>query len=117
MRWMSVAAERSIIRGITLGSIAAMLVIPVSLLRAQSPAVVPRPNVRLPDEAAGVDAVVRGLIGVFDQADIVALGEAHMRKVDPDVRIALVRHPDFAKKVRSVGSKYVRMTETATLDR
>jgi len=117
MRWMSVAAERSIIRGITLGSIAAMLVIPVSLLRAQSPTVVPRPNVRLPDEAAGVDAVVRGLIGVFDQADIVALGEAHMRKVDSDVRIALVRHPDFAKKVRSVVIECGSVTEQATLDR
>jgi len=46
MRWMSLAAQRSIIRGITLGSIAAMLVHPVSLLRAQSPQVAPRPNVR-----------------------------------------------------------------------
>ena len=83
MRWMSGAAERSIIRGITLGSIAAILVIPVSPLRAQSPPAAPRPNVRLPDEAAGLDAVVRALIGAFDQADIVALGEGHSRQVDP----------------------------------
>ena len=117
MRWMSISAERSIKRGVTLGSIAAMLVIPVSLLRAQSPTVVPRPNVRLPDEAAGVDAVVRGLIGAFDQVDIVALGEAHMRKVDSDVRIAMVRHPDFARKVRSVVIECGSVTEQATLDR
>jgi hypothetical protein len=114
---MSVGAERSIIRGITLSSIAAILVSLVSLLRAQSPTVVPRPNVRLPDEAAGLDAVVRALIGAFDQADIVALGEAHMRKVDSDLRIALVRHPDFAKKVRSVVIECGSVTEQATLDR
>ena len=117
MRWMSDAAKRSIMRGITLGSIAGMLVIPVSLLRAQSPTVVQRPNVRLPDEAAGLDAVIRALIGAFDQADIVALGEAHMRKVDSDVRIALVRHPDFARKVRSVVIECGSVTEQATLDR
>lgn len=117
MRWMSVGAERSIIRGITLSSIAAILVSLVSLLRAQSPTVVPRPNVRLPDEAAGLDAVVRALIGAFDQADIVALGEAHERQVDSDLRIALVRHPDFAKKVRTIVIEYGSASEQSTLDR
>src|SRR5262245_4793630 len=117
MRWLSVAAERSIIRGITLGSLTALLVFPASLLRAQSPTAVPRPNVRLPEEADGLDAVVRALIGAFDQADIVALCEAHMRKVDSGVRIALVRHPDFARKVRSVVIECGSVTEQATLDR
>ena len=117
MRWMSVAAQRSMIRGITLGSIAAILVIPASLLRAQSPTVAPRPNVRLPDEAGGLDAVVRALIGAFDQADIVALGEAHERQVDSDLRIALVRHPDFAKKVRTIVIEYGSASEQSTLDR
>ena len=37
------------------------------------------PNVRLPDEAAGLDGIVRTLIAAFDQADIVALGEWHGR--------------------------------------
>ncbi len=75
------------------------------------------PKVRLPDEAAGLDKIVRALISVFDQADIVALGEAHRRRLDSDLRIALVRHPDFAKKVRSIEVEFGSTTEQSTLDR
>jgi hypothetical protein len=38
---------------------------------------VARPSFRLPDEAAGIDGIVQTLISVFDQADIIGLGEAH----------------------------------------
>jgi hypothetical protein len=88
-----------------------------SLLRAQPPQSVGRPNLRLPDEAAGIDGIVRTLISAFGQVDIVALGEAHMRKTDSDLRIALVRHPDFAKKVRSIVVEFGSTTEQSTLDR
>jgi|SRR5579883_2654222 len=74
-------------------------------------------QVRLPDEAGGIDGVVGALISAFDQFDIVALGEAHGRKLDSDLRIALVRHPDFAKKVRSIVVEFGSTTEQATLDR
>ena len=76
-----------------------------------------RPKVRLPDEAAGIDAIVGALISAFGQADILALGEAHRRELDSDLRIALVRHPDFAKKVRSIVVEFGSTTEQATLDR
>jgi hypothetical protein len=49
-----------------------------------------------------LDEIAQTLITAFDQADILALGEAHRRKLDSDLRIALVRHADFAKKVRSI---------------
>jgi hypothetical protein len=68
-------------------------------------------------EAAGVDQIVRALIGVFDRADILALGEDHGRQRDSDLRIALVRHSDFAKKVRSIVVEFASTTEQATLDR
>ncbi|HET9196442.1 MAG TPA: ChaN family lipoprotein [Vicinamibacterales bacterium] len=74
-------------------------------------------QVRLPDEAAGVDAVAGALVSAFDQADIVALGEAHGRTLDSDLRIAMVRHPDFAKKVRSIVVEFGSTTEQSTLDR
>jgi hypothetical protein len=75
-------------------------------------------KVRLPDEAAGLDGIVRTLISAFDQADIVALGEWHGRiKLDSDLRIAMVRHPDFAKKVRSIVVEFGSTTEQSTLDR
>lgn len=72
---------------------------------------------RVPDEAAGLDAIVRALIASFDQADIVALGEAHGRfTLDSDLRVALVRHPDFAKRVRSIVVEFASTTEQSTLD-
>ena len=76
-----------------------------------------QPKVRLPDESAGVDGIVRTLMSVYDQVDIIALGEAHDRKLDSDLRIALVRHPDFAKKVRSIVVEFGSTSEQATLDR
>jgi hypothetical protein len=73
--------------------------------------------VHLPDEAGGVDAIVRTLIAAFDQVDIVALGEAHERRVDSDLRIALVRHPDFPKTVRFVVIECGSTSEQSILDR
>ncbi len=82
------------------------------------PAIAQPPNLRLPDESAGIDGIVRTLISAFDQADIVALGEAHGRfKQESDLRIALVRNPDFAKKVRSIVVEFGSTTEQSTLDR
>jgi hypothetical protein len=73
--------------------------------------------VGLPDESAGLDQIVRTLISRFDRADILALGEAHVSQPDSDLRIALVRHPDFAKRVRSIVVEFGSTTEQATLDR
>lgn len=74
------------------------------------------PNFRFPDESAGIDAVVRTLISVFDQYDIVALGETHGRfRLESDLRIALVRNPDFSKKVRSIVVEFGSTTEQSTL--
>jgi hypothetical protein len=88
-----------------------------SRVRAQSLKNVPPPTVRLPDESAGIDAIVQSLISVFDQADVVALGERHGEKLDSDLRIALVRHPDFAKKVRFVVVEFGSTTSQPILDR
>lgn len=81
------------------------------------PAIAQTPNLHLPNESAGTDEIVRTLIAAFDHVDIVALGEAHDSKPDSDLRIALVRNPDFAKKVRSVVVEFASTTEQSTLDR
>ena len=58
------------------------------------------------------------MISAFDQVDIVALGEAHGRfRLDSELRIAVVRHPNFAKKVRSIVVEFGSTTEQSTLDR
>jgi hypothetical protein len=76
------------------------------------------PNLRLPGEAAGIDPIVRTLTSAFDRYDIVALGESHGRfRQESDLRIALVRNPDFVKKVRSIVVEFGSTTEQSTLDR
>jgi hypothetical protein len=75
------------------------------------------PDLRLPDESVGIDGIAQTLVSAFDRVDIVALGERHMRKPDSDIRIAVVRHPDFAKKVRFIEVEFGSTTEQSTLDR
>jgi len=116
MRWIPRTVQRSIIQRIVLSAFVAMPM-PRASLPVQVPQVAPQSRVRLPDEAAGVDGVVQTLIAVFDQVDVVALGEVHGRRADSDLRIALVRHPDFAKKVRAIVVEFGSTTEQPTLDR
>jgi hypothetical protein len=71
----------------------------LALVLAQGAA---RPDVRLPPETVGWDNVVTALLSVFDRADVLALGEAHGRKEDAELRVRLVRHPQFANRVRSI---------------
>ena len=92
-----------------------------SFVRAQSPQTAAKPaaapGVRLPNESAGIDGIAQTLISAFDQADIVALGETHVWRLDTDLRIAVVRHPEFVKKVRSIVVEFGSTTEQPTLDR
>ena len=89
----------------------------VGFVAAQASPSASTSKVSLPDEAAGLDEIVRALMSAFDQVDIIALGEAHDRRADSDLRIALVSHPDFARKVRSIVIECASTTEQSTLDR
>ena len=122
MSFKSVAAKSAVLRIVGVITVAAAALVSVSLtreptIRAQSAQRPAPPKVRLPDEAAGVDGVVGALISVYDQFDVVALGEMHERRIDSDLRIALVRHPDFAKKVRAIVVEFATTSEQTTLDR
>jgi hypothetical protein len=97
--------------------VAVMAVATTFLVRAQSPQIGVPPKVRLPDESVGIEGIARTLVSAFDQVDVVALGEAHGRRLDSDLRIALVRQPEFAKKVRSIVVEFGSTTEQSTLDR
>jgi len=122
MSFRSVFAKNVVRRMVGLMTVAGAALVSVSptngsLIRAQSPRSAAPLNLRLPDETAGVDAIARILISAFDQVDIVALGEAHGQQLDSDLRIAVVRHPDFAKKVRSIVVEFGSTSEQSTLDR
>jgi hypothetical protein len=56
----------------------------------------------LPAESSGWDGVLAGLLSTFDKADVLALGEAHGRQADSDLRVRLIQDPDFAKRVRFI---------------
>lgn len=85
--------------------------------RAQSAGRGAASKVRLPDEASGIGGIVEALISGYDQFDIVALGEMHERRIDSDLRIALVRHPEFAKRVRTIVVEFATTAGQTTLDR
>ena len=68
-------------------------------------------------EIGGVENIVPALISAFDQVDILSLGDRHGQKADSDLRVALVQHPDFGKKVRIVVVEFAEATHQAVLDR
>jgi hypothetical protein len=122
MSFRSNAARTVVVRIVRAMTFTGATLVAVSLtnpdsVRAQSLRIVPPLKVRLPDESVGIDAIARTLVAAFDQADVVALGEAHQRKLDSDLRIAVVRSPDFAKKVRSIVIECGSTSEQSTLDR
>lgn len=87
-------------------------------LTVQSAPSTAQSKVHLPVESAGLDAIVHALIDEYDRADVIALGEWHGRiPFDSTLRIALVRHPQFAARVRSIVIECASVTEQVTLDR
>jgi hypothetical protein len=122
MSFNSLAAKSVVLRIVGMMTVAAAALVSAGLtsepvIRAQSAQRAAPSKARLNDEAAGINGIVEALISVYDQFDVVALGEMHDRRHDSDLRIALVRHPGFAKKVRTIVVEWGRTTEQATLDR
>jgi len=119
-RWVS--AKRVLVRTLAVTTLIGAALVSISLTnetptRAQSLRSAAPLNWRLPDESAGIDGIAQTLVSAFDQVDIVLFGEAHWQKLDSELRIALVRHPDFAKKVRFIVVEFASTAEQSTLDR
>src|SRR5262245_8170997 len=120
MSFRSVAATNVVLRIGVMAVAGVALIVSLtngSFLRAQPPQSARRPNLRLPDEAAGIDAIARALIAAIDQVDIVARGEAHLRSVDSDLRVGRIPHPDFEKNVRTIVLECGSIAEQYTLGR
>jgi len=71
----------------------------------------------LPDETVGFDRIVSTLISVFDKVDVIALDDTHQRKVDSDLRIRLIRAPEFAQKVHLIVIEFANTADQSILDR
>lgn len=76
-----------------------------------------RPNVPLPAVTAGWDNVAANLLSAFDYVDVIALADAHDRKVDSDLRLRLVRDPDFPFRARFIVVECGNSLYQGTLDR
>lgn len=61
--------------------------------------------------------VVEDVLAVWKSADVVCLGEAHGREYDSELRIALVRHPAFARTVRTIVIEWGNPVHQDLLDR
>ena len=72
-----------------------------------------------PNEAAKarLQNIVKGILAAWDKADVVCLGEDHGGKNDSDLRIALVEHPDFVRKVSVIIVESANAAHQDILDR
>lgn len=68
-----------------------------AITQTRSSAVGPNEAVR-----ARLQGIIKGILAAWDKADVVCLGEDHGSKNDSDLRISLVEHPDFVRKVKMV---------------
>lgn len=76
-----------------------------------------RPDVRLPSATTGWDNVVANLLSAFDHVDVVALEETRGNKADSELRLRLVRDPDFPFRVNSIIVEFGSALHQAILDR
>jgi hypothetical protein len=76
-----------------------------------------RSDVRLPSATTGWDGVVTNLLSAFDQVDVLALEERRGNKGDAELRLRLVRDPDFPFRVNSIIVEFGSSLHQAILDR
>ena len=78
----------------------------------------PQSSAVRPDEAtkARLQSVVKGILAGWDKADVVCLGEDHGSKNDSDLRIAVIEHPDFIRKVNVIMVEFADSLHQDLLD-
>jgi len=76
----------------------------------------PRPEVLLPTESPGWDRALTGILSAFDKADVVALG-ASRGTAGSELRLRLIRHPDFPNKARFIVVEWANSLYQPILDR
>ena len=78
-----------------------------------------QPSVVEPNEAAKARLrnIVEGILTAWDKADVVCLGEDHGSKNDSDLRIVLIEHPDFVRKVNAIIVEFADSIHQDILDR
>ena len=76
-----------------------------------------RPNVSLPTVTLGWDNITTNLLSAFDSVDVIALGESKGRKMDSELRLRLVRNPDFPFRAHLIIVEFANSLYQSTLDK
>ena len=61
--------------------------------------------------------IVEGILAAWEKADVVCLGEGHGDENDAALRAALVRHPEFARRVAVIVVEFGDVAQQPLLDR
>ena len=61
--------------------------------------------------------IAEGVLSLFDEADMVCLGERHGRQQDFELWLSLFRHPEFYKKVNAISVEFANATHQRLMDR
>jgi uncharacterized iron-regulated protein len=64
-----------------------------------------------------LQGIVTGILAAWDKVDVVCLGEDHGSKNDSDLRLTLIEHPDFARKVKVIIVECAAVSHQDILDR
>lgn len=110
-RWMDRAFQVAIAAIVALAGSFTETTLSLTTFQPQSSAV-------KPDEAtkARLQSVVKGILAAWDKADVVCLGEDHGSKNDSDLRIAVIEHPDFIRKVNVIMVEFADSLHQDLLD-
>jgi len=74
-------------------------------------------QVPLVDVATDLRGIVEGILAAWEKADVVCLGEGHGDQNDSGLRLALVRHPEFAPRVAVIVVEFADVVQQPLLDR
>lgn len=69
------------------------------------------------EAASDLRGIVDGVLAAWEHADVVCLGEGHGDQNDADLRTALIRHPDFARRVAVIVVEFGDVAQQSLLDR
>jgi hypothetical protein len=67
--------------------------------------------------AVGFPGMVEGILAAWDGASVVCLGEDHGSANDSELRIGLIRHPEFPRRARVVVVEFADVAHQYLLDR
>ena len=67
--------------------------------------------------ATELGGIVEGVLAAWEKTDVVCLGERHGDEKDAALRLAIVRHPEFARRVSVIVVEFGDVAQQPLLDR